>query len=71
MGYLCRACDRQALLPKSLEIPLCYDPAEDPLYHGELVDVWKGEHQGQPVAVEVLKLWSWNDPRKVRKVRHG
>ena len=68
LNYLRRFCGRQTLLPRSLRIPLCYDPTDSPLYHGELVDVWKGRYQGQEVAAEVLKLWSWNDPGNVRRV---
>ena len=68
LNYLRRVCGRQALLPRSLTIPICYDPTENPLSHGELVDIWKGQYQGQEVAAEVLNLWSWNDPGKVRMV---
>ena len=55
MRYLHKICGRQALLPQSLAIPLCYDPMENPQCNGMVVNVWKGEYQGREVAAEVLK----------------
>jgi len=63
-----RLCGRRALLPRSLTIPLCYDPSESPLCHGGFADVWKGEHRGQEVAAKVLRIYSKNDPGRVRRV---
>ena len=69
LSVLYKICDRQALLPTSLQIPLCYDPSDVPLYIGGFADVWKGEHQGANVAVKVLKVTSGNLD-KVRNVGH-
>jgi hypothetical protein len=63
-----RICGRQALLPKSLTIPLCYNPTETPLCHGGFADVWKGQCDGREVAVKVLKVYRTSNFEKIRKV---
>jgi hypothetical protein len=63
-----RICGRQALLPKSLAIPLCYNPTETPLCHGGFADVWKGQYDGREVAVKVLKVYRTSNFEKIRKV---
>ena len=68
MRFLHRICGRQAILPRSLAIPLCYDPVEDPLCHGGFADVWKGRHQGRDVAAKVLRVYSKDGFGKARKV---
>jgi len=65
---LYRICDRQALLPRSPQIPLCYDPTEDPLHHGRLADVWKGKYHGRDVVAKVLKSRSRDDLGQIRRV---
>ncbi|KAF9643686.1 kinase-like protein [Thelephora ganbajun] len=55
LHYLYRICGRQALLPKSLAIPLCYNTTEIPHYYGGFSDVWKGQYNGQEVAVKALR----------------
>ena len=69
LRVLRKICGSQALLPISLQIPLCYDLSDVPLYSGGFADVWKGEHQGTNVAVRVLKVTSGNLD-KVRSVGH-
>ena len=66
---LCRLCGRQALLPRSLQIPICYNRLEIPRYRGGYADVWMGLHQGLRVAVKVLRVYSTNDFGRVTKVR--
>ncbi|KAF9644879.1 kinase-like protein [Thelephora ganbajun] len=66
LRYLYRICDHQALLPKSLAIPLCYDQKEDPVYHGRLADVWEGQHQSRKVAAQVLRLLPGDDTKQIR-----
>ena len=61
-------CGNQALLPKSLQIPLCYNRLDTPLYHGGFADVWKGEHNGCGVAVKVLRVYSTGDLGKTISV---
>jgi hypothetical protein len=68
LSVLCKICGRQALLPKSLKIPLCYDRSDTPLYHGGYADVWKGEHEGLKVAVKVLRVYSTSDFEKITSV---
>jgi hypothetical protein len=71
LSALCKICGRQALLPRSLEIPACYDRSgEAPLYSGGYADVWKGEHQGLKVAVKVLKVYMTSDFDKITSVGH-
>ena len=55
MRYLHGVCGHLVLLPRSLAIPLCYDPTDNPLYWGGLADVWRGEYRGREVVAEVLK----------------
>ena len=65
-------CGQQALLPRSLQIPLCYDRTDAPLYHGGFAEVWKGEHQGREVAVKVLKVYKTSNLVKITRVGfHG
>ena len=60
-----KICGRQALLPRSLEIPLCYNPMDVPLCHGGSADVWKGQHHGRDA---VVKVYQTNDFEQIRKV---
>jgi len=68
LSALCRICGRQASLPRSLQIPLCYDRLDNPLYRGGYADVWKGQHQGFNVAVKVLRVYSTSDFEKITSV---
>ena len=61
-------CGRESLLPKSLQIPLCYNPMDTPQTHGGLADVWKGEYQGQEVAAKALKVYRTSNLKGIRKV---
>jgi len=63
-----KTCGRQALVPRSLEIPLCYDPNEKPAYHGGFADLWKGQYRGKEVAAKVLRLRPTDDLERVRRV---
>ena len=68
MRSLRSICGCQALLPRSLAIPLCYDLTEDPLCHGGFADVWKGRHQGRDVAAKVLRVYSKDGFGKAKRV---
>ena len=68
LSTLCKICGRQALLPKSLQIPLCYDRSGFPKYRGGYADVWMGEYQGLQVAVKVLRVYSTSDFNKIINV---
>jgi hypothetical protein len=68
LSVLCRVCGRQALLPRSLQIPLCYNRLDTPLYRGGFADVWKGEYQGRYVAVKALRVYSTSDFFKITSV---
>ncbi|KAF9645531.1 kinase-like protein, partial [Thelephora ganbajun] len=61
LSALYRVCSHQALLPRSLQIPVCYNRSDNPLYHGGFADVWKGEYQGRHVAVKALRVYSTSD----------
>ena len=56
------------MLPKSLPIPLCYNPSETPQRYGGFADVWKGEHKGQVVAAKVFRAPVTGDREQIRKV---
>ena len=62
---LYRTCGRHALLPKAMEIPICYDPTDNALYSGGYADVWKGQYRGRDVAVKVIRTFSNSDLAKV------
>jgi len=63
-----KVCSRQALVPRSLEIPLCYDPNERPACQGGFADLWKGQYRGKEVAAKVLRLRPTDDLERVRRV---
>jgi len=68
LNLLSGVCGVYRLLPRSLHIPLCYDRLGTPLYRGGYADVWKGEHQGRPVAVKVLRVYLMDDFNKILSV---
>ena len=68
VSTLCRICGRQALLPKSLQIPICYNRLEIPRYRGGYADVWMGDHRGLRVAAKVLRVYSTSDFDRVTRV---
>ena len=70
LSALCKICGRQALLPRSLQIPHCYDRSEDALYSGGYSDVWMGEHQDRKVAVKVLRIYTTSNLDKIVSVSH-
>ena len=51
-----------------MQIPLCYNRSDPPLYHGGFAEVRKGEHQGREVAVKVLKVYQTSDFDKITRV---
>ena len=61
-------CHRNALLPKSLQIELCYDPTESAERLGGFADVWKGKHKGHVVAAKALRVYLTSDLEWTRKV---
>ena len=63
-----KMCGRNKILPKSLQVPLCYDRQGFPLYAGGFADVWKGEHRGRDVAVKVIRTPSCMDLQDSRKI---
>ncbi|KAF9643876.1 kinase-like protein [Thelephora ganbajun] len=68
LRYLHTICGRQALLPKSLQIPLCYNPTAIPECSSRFADVWKGRCNGREVAAKALRVYSTNDFEQIRKV---
>ncbi|KAF9646800.1 kinase-like protein [Thelephora ganbajun] len=71
LSTLRKICGRQALLPRSLQIPLRYSRLDNPLYQGGCADVWKGEHQGRRVAVKVLRVYAISNFDEITKVLQG
>ena len=65
---LYRICSHTALLPRSLAIPLCYNPMENPLCRGGFADVWKGKYRGQDIAAKALRVYSKGNFEKIRRV---
>lgn len=62
---LYKICGRHAILPESLQIPLCYDRQGYPVYQGGFGDVWRGRYCDKDVAVKVIRVRSRPDLRKV------
>ena len=60
-----RTCGRHGLLPKTLEIPICYDRTGYPRYSGGNADVWEGEYCGRDVAVKVIRTYSSSNLKRV------
>ena len=56
------------MLPKSLAIPLCYDPMGTPYCRSEFADLWKGKYNGQEVAAKTLRICQTSDLDRIRKV---
>ena len=65
---LYKMCARHSLLPRSLQVELCYDPASAPLCGGGFADVWKGKCRGLEVAVKVLRKYPDSDLEKITHV---
>ena len=58
------------MLPGSLQIELCYNPADIPYCCGGFADVWKGKHRGLDVAAKVLRICATYDLEKITRVSH-
>ena len=71
LKLLHRICGRHALLPRTLEIPVCYDRTGVALCSGRFADVWKGEYCGLDVAVKALRTYSNGDLQKIIGVGRG
>lgn len=65
---LSKVCSLRTLLPTSAKIPPCYNPTENPVASGGFADVWKGQHEGQTVAVKVIKIISGEVTREIISV---
>lgn len=63
-------CARHSLLPRSLQIVLCYNPASAAHYRGGFADVWKSEYRGLEVAVKALRVYANSDLQKIARVSH-
>ena len=68
MALLCKICSCYSLLPRSVQIPLCYDRMGTPLCRGGFADVWEGTHEGDKVAVKVLTVYMTSDLGKITEV---
>ena len=68
LDTLRKVCGCQGLLPGSVQIPLCYNRLDAPLYRGGYADVWKGQYDGRDVAVKVLSVDSTSDFKKITSV---
>ena len=62
---LYRTCGRHALLPTSLKFPIPFERNGNALFRGGFADVWKGRHDGQDVAIKVIRIYSNSDLQRV------
>jgi len=68
LEVLSKICGRQAILPRSLSIPVSWDPVEAPLYQSGCADVWKGRSRRRNVAIKVPRIYRSVGHEKIRKV---
>ena len=58
------------MLPRSLQIELCYNPASVAHCRGGFSDMWEGEYRELEVAVKVLRIYATSDLQKITRVSH-
>ena len=68
MKSLYKICARHSLLPRSLQVELCHNPADIAHARGGFADVWKSEYCGRDVAVKVLRVCVSSDLEKITRV---
>ena len=68
LATLYKICSHHALIPRSMQIPLCYNRTEAPRYQGGFAEVWKGKHKGVEVAVKVLKVFATSELTRITRV---
>jgi hypothetical protein len=67
---LYKICAGRSLLPKSLQIEVCYNPLDVPHCRGGFADVWKGTYGDRQAAVKVLRIDVNSDLQKITRVSH-
>ena len=70
MKSLYRICASHSLLPRSLQIEVCYDLLSLAHFRGGFADVWKGNHRGRVVAAKVLRICASDDLQMITRVSH-
>ncbi|KAF9785320.1 kinase-like domain-containing protein [Thelephora terrestris] len=65
LRQLYKTCGHHKLIPRSLEVFICYDRDGGPEYSGGYADVYKRQHCGKEIAVKVIRTCSKSDLRKV------
>ena len=68
MRSLYKMCAVHSLLPRSLQIKVCYNPSGAAHCRGGFADVWKGNCGDRQVAVKVLRIYVNNDLQKITHV---
>ena len=68
MRSLYKTCAVRSLLPRSLQIEVCYNPSGVALGRGGFSDVWKGKCGDREVAVKVLRIDINSDMQKITRV---
>ena len=58
------------MLPRTLEVELCYNPADVAHCRGGFADVWKGTYHGREVAIKVLRVYATSDLQKITRVSY-
>ena len=61
-------CGHYNLPPRSMQIEVFKDPADDALYRGGFGEVYKCRYQNLDVAVKALKTYSEGDMQRVTRV---
>jgi hypothetical protein len=71
LNLLCRMCQLQRNIPRSMVIDVATDlqnVPDVPDYGGGFADVYRGECNGRPVAIKVLRFYASKDADLFRSV---
>jgi len=61
LNRLCKMCGRKRSLPKSMVIACHQDVSTIAEYGGRFAEVHRGEYNGRPVAIKVMKFYVTDD----------
>ena len=68
LNRLCKMCDLQGSIPRSMVITSLQNVRTTAEYGGGFADVYRGEYDGRPVAVKVTRLYTRSDHRVLLSV---
>ena len=69
LNILCKVCDRQRVIPRSMHMVNCLDGELIEEYDGGQANVFRGKHKGRPVAIKIMRLYLTSDLDKCLSVK--